>query len=51
MSAVYAASDQRWGHMVSVRGTDIVVVNLDEAIGSLKVVPPERYDEAALLFG
>jgi len=51
MSAVYAASNQRWGHMVSVRGTDIVVVDLDEAIGSLKVVPPERYDEAALLFG
>jgi hypothetical protein len=37
--------------MVSVRGTDIVVVNLTEAVGTLKVVPDDRYEEAALLFG
>jgi 6-phosphofructokinase 1 len=51
MAAVHAAQASQWGHMVSVRGTDIVVVGLEEAVGSLKVVPTERYDEAALLFG
>lgn len=51
MAAVYAAQADQWGHMVSVRGTDIVVVNLTEAVGSLKTVPDERYEEAALLFG
>lgn len=51
MAAVHAAQAAQWGHMVSVRGTDIVVVNLSEAVGSLKVVPEQRYEEAALLFG
>ena len=51
MAAVRAAQAGQWGHMVSVQGTDIVVVNLSEAVGSLKTVPSERYDEAALLFG
>jgi hypothetical protein len=37
--------------MVSLKGTDIEIVSLDEAIGSLKTVPDARYDEAALLFG
>ncbi len=51
MAAVQAAHAKQWGHMVSVRGTDIVMVNLSEAVGSLKTVPTERYEEAALLFG
>jgi len=50
-----AASDSvqegRWGRMVALRGTDIVHVSFEEALGSLKVVPQSRYDEAAILFG
>jgi hypothetical protein len=37
--------------MVSLRGTDIHLVDFTEALGDLKVVPSERYEEAALLFG
>jgi phosphofructokinase-like protein len=51
MAALHAARDKRWGQMVALRGTDIVVVDLAEAVGSLKVVPTERYEEAAILFG
>jgi 6-phosphofructokinase 1 len=50
-----AASDSveegRWGRMVALRGTDIVHVSFEEALGTLKVVPQNRYDEAAILFG
>ena len=51
MAALHAVRNQQWGQMVALRGTDIVVVDLAEAVGSLKVVPPERYEEAAILFG
>lgn len=51
MAALHAARDKHWGQMVALRGTDIVVVDLAEAVGSLKVVPTERYEEAAILFG
>ena len=37
--------------MVSLRGTDIVHVPFEEALGKLKTVPQDRYDEAAVLFG
>lgn len=42
---------EKWGTMVSLRGTDIVTVGLDEATRDVKAVPRERYDEAAILFG
>jgi 6-phosphofructokinase 1 len=51
IAAVDAAARGRWGMMVSLRGTDIVTVNLDLALGALKTVPEERYQEAAALFG
>lgn len=51
MAAVEAAAKGRWGTMVSLRGTDIVTVGLERALGSLKVVPEARYKEAAVLFG
>jgi 6-phosphofructokinase 1 len=51
MAAIHAVNDHQWGKMVSLRGTDIRVVEFGEALGSLKVVPDERYEEAALLFG
>jgi phosphofructokinase-like protein len=51
MAALHAVNDQKWGQMVSLKGTDIQIVSLDEALGTLKTVPDERYEEAALLFG
>ncbi|AMM19566.1 6-phosphofructokinase [Frondihabitans sp. PAMC 28766] len=51
MAASDSVVEGRWGRMVALRGTDIVHVSLEEALGSLKVVPQDRYDEAAILFG
>ncbi|WP_104192514.1 ATP-dependent 6-phosphofructokinase [Cryobacterium sp. Y82] len=51
IAAVGAVHDRDWGSMVAVRATDIVRVNLAEALDSLKTVPQQRYDEAAILFG
>jgi len=51
MAALHAVNEKKWGQMVSLKGTDIEIVSLDEALGSLKTVPDERYEEAALLFG
>ena len=51
MAAIHAVNNKEWGKMVSLRGTDIHLVDFTEALGALKVVPDERYEEAALLFG
>lgn len=51
MNALQAVLAEKWGRMISLRGTDIVDVPFDEALGELKTVPKERYDEARLLFG
>lgn len=51
MAAISAVDDQRWGEMVALRGTEIVRVPFEAALGKLKTVPQSRYDEAALLFG
>jgi phosphofructokinase-like protein len=51
MAAIHAVNNKDWGKMVSLRGTDIHLVDFTEALGALKVVPDERYEEAALLFG
>jgi ATP-dependent phosphofructokinase / diphosphate-dependent phosphofructokinase len=40
-----------WGRMVALRGTQIVHVPFEDALGRLKTVPQSRYDEAAVLFG
>jgi 6-phosphofructokinase 1 len=51
LAAVHAAANGLWGTMVSLRGTDIVNVDLELALGMLKTVPEARYREAAALFG
>lgn len=51
MAAVDSAANGRWGTMVSLRGTDIVNVGFQAALGRLKTVPEDRYREAAVLFG
>lgn len=51
MAAVDSGANHRWGTMVSLRGTDIVNVGFEAALGSLRTVPEGRYKEAAVLFG
>ncbi len=51
LAAVDAAVHERYGRMVSLRGTDIVDVPLADAVNALNTVPQARYEEASLLFG
>ncbi|WP_423183529.1 6-phosphofructokinase [Arthrobacter sp. NyZ413] len=51
MAAVEAIAHGQWGTMVSLKGTAIESVHFDEALGRLKTVPQERWDEAKFLFG
>ncbi len=51
LHAIDAVHDQAWGHMVALRGTDIVRVPLSEATATLKTVDTELYAEAEVFFG
>jgi ATP-dependent phosphofructokinase / diphosphate-dependent phosphofructokinase len=51
MAALNLVMEGKWGHMVALRGTDIVTVSFEDALGHLKTVPQDRYDEAKILFG
>jgi ATP-dependent phosphofructokinase / diphosphate-dependent phosphofructokinase len=51
LGAIDAVQDGAFGHMVALRGTDIVRVPLAEATAELKTVPVERYAEAEVFFG
>ena len=51
MGAVDMVAQKQWGKMVSVQGTEIKYVPLEEALDGLKSVPQERWEEAAVLFG
>jgi 6-phosphofructokinase 1 len=51
MAAVEMVVGGHWGKMVALRGTDLVEVPFSEALGQLKTVPQDRYDEARVLFG
>ncbi|WP_150307301.1 6-phosphofructokinase [Planctomonas psychrotolerans] len=51
LAAVDSVMAGHWGRMVALRGTDIVHVDFAEALKTLKTVPQDRYDEAAILFG
>ena len=44
--AVEAVHNGRFGMMTALRGTDITLVPLSEAVEQLKTVPAERYTEA-----
>jgi 6-phosphofructokinase 1 len=44
--AVEAAHKGAFGHMTALRGTEIEMIPLGDAIQELKTVPPERYVEA-----
>ena len=49
LHAIAAVHTEQWGHMVALRGTDIVTVPLAEATKELKVVDPALYAEAEVL--
>ncbi|HVF20117.1 MAG TPA: 6-phosphofructokinase [Mycobacteriales bacterium] len=51
LHAIDAVQQQAWGQMTALRGTAIELVPLADAVGTLKTVPPELYDEANVFFG
>jgi ATP-dependent phosphofructokinase / diphosphate-dependent phosphofructokinase len=51
MAAMRSVVEGHWGRMVALRGTEIVHVPFEEALGKLKTVPDDRYEEARVLFG
>jgi 6-phosphofructokinase 1 len=51
LAAIDSVVEERWGRMVALKGTDIVHVSFEDALGELKTVPQSRYDEAAIMFG
>ena len=51
MAVINSVLEGHWGRMVALRGTQIVHVPFEDALGRLKTVPQSRYDEAAILFG
>lgn len=51
MAAVDLAQHGHWGKMASLKGTDIVSVEMSSAVHSLKSVPLHRWEEAQVLFG
>jgi ATP-dependent phosphofructokinase / diphosphate-dependent phosphofructokinase len=51
LAAVDAAHQGSWGMMPALRGTRIELIGLGEAVGELRTVPPEDYEEFSALFG
>lgn len=51
IAAADAVLAGQWGTMAGLRGDRIEMVPLSEAVGRLKTVPPERYEEVRLNFG
>jgi 6-phosphofructokinase 1 len=40
-----------FGKVAALHGTEIVTIDMQEALGALKTVPKKRYDEAKVFFG
>jgi phosphofructokinase-like protein len=51
VAAIDAASDGKTGQMVALRGTEIVLIPLSEAVGEPKVVGDDLYAVAEVFFG
>ena len=51
VKAVEAADRREWGTMVSLQGTDIVLVPLAEAVAEPKLLDDDLYDTAEVFFG
>ncbi len=51
VAAVYAVASRRFGTMVALQGTQIVEVDLAQALSAPKLLDPELYATAELFFG
>jgi len=51
IKAIELVKSETWGHMVSLQGTEIKAVKLEDAVGGYKTVPEGRSKEAQLLQG
>ena len=51
VGAAEAVHDEQFGQMVALHGNRIDLVPLSEATKQLKLVTPDRYEEAATFFG
>jgi 6-phosphofructokinase 1 len=51
IGAIDAVKAGNFGKMAALRGNDIVLVPLADAVAQLKTVPPELYEEAKTFFG
>ncbi len=51
LGAIDAVHAGEWGKMVALRGAEIELVDLADAVASLKTVPPEEYHRYDVLFG
>jgi 6-phosphofructokinase 1 len=49
--AVEAVANGEWGNMVSLQGSKVGLVPIDEAIRELRTAPKELYDIASVFFG
>ena len=51
VTAIDGADQRRWGTMAALRGTDVELVPLTEAVAELRTVPSHEYEVAASFFG
>jgi 6-phosphofructokinase 1 len=51
LKAIDAAADRKWGMMPALRGNDIQLVKLEEAVAELRTVPLDEYAGYGALFG
>ena len=51
LAAIDAAHSGDWGAMTALRGTQIELVRLADAVATLRVVPAEEYERYDVLFG
>jgi 6-phosphofructokinase len=51
LAAIDAAHGERWGTMAALRGTEIKLVALADAVAVLRVVPPAEYERCRVLCG
>jgi phosphofructokinase-like protein len=51
LAAIDAAHQGKWGMMAALRGTQIELVELTEAVKQLRTVPVEEYERYSVLFG
>jgi 6-phosphofructokinase len=51
LAAIEAVHDGAWGMMTALRGTQIELVALADAVAQLRTVPAEEYQRYGVLFG